>query len=198
MTASSVPNTPANSLQGARLRLAALDVDRDLAPMAAWSQDSEFLRLLQTNVARHWSLAELRKDLEDEHLFDERGPAGYFFGIRALADDRLLGTLDLMIPAWAHRDAWIGIALGQRSDWNQGYGSEAMRLLLRFAFADLNLFRVTLSVFGYNPRAIHTYEKLGFVHEGRQRERLRRDNQRHDLLLMGLLRSEWQTGAGAL
>jgi len=197
MTAPAVPSAPANALHGQRVRLAAINMDKDLAPMAAWSQDSEFLRLLQSNFARHWTAPELRQYLEDEQGTDELNPGAYFFAVRALADDRLLGTLDLMIPGWAHRDAWIGIALGDRSDWNQGYGREALRLLLRFAFVELNLYRVTLSVFGYNPRAIRAYEKLGFMHEGRQRERLRRDDQRYDLLLMGLLGSEWQAGAGA-
>lgn len=139
----------------------------------------------------------LRKYIEDDLARDEPKQDAYLFIARRLTDDVILGTLDLMIPEWAHRDGWIGIGLGDRATWGQGYGTEAMRLLLRFAFAELNLFRVTLSVFAYNPRAIHVYEQLGFVLEGAQRERLRRDGQRYDLLLMGLLRSEWQAAQGA-
>ncbi len=187
----------AHPLQGERLRLAAIDLDQDLPTVATWSRDSEFLRLLHTGVARQSTLRELREWIEEDIGVDEPKQAGYFFVARRLADDRLLGTLDLIIPEWTHRDAWIGIGLGDRATWGQGYGREAMRLLLRFAFMELSLFRVTLSVFSYNLRAIHVYEQLGFVHEGTQRERLRRDDQRHDLLLMGLLRSEWQAGIGA-
>jgi RimJ/RimL family protein N-acetyltransferase len=189
--------TTANVLHGERVRLAAVDLDQDLPAIAAWSRDSEFLRLLQTNVARPWTVPELRKWVEDDLGVDKPKDNVYLFVARRLADDRLLGTLDLMIPEWAHRDAWIGIGLGDRATWDQGYGSEAMRLLLRFAFVELNLHRVTLSVFGYNPRAIRAYEKLGFVHEGAQRERLRRGDQRYNLLFMGLLRREWQAGVGA-
>jgi RimJ/RimL family protein N-acetyltransferase len=189
--------TTANPLQGQRLRLDAVDLERDPPAMIAWSRDSEFLRLLQTNVVRPWTVPDLRKWIEDDIGGDELKDTVYFFVVRRLADGRLLGTVDLGIDAWAHRNAWIGIGLGDRDTWSQGYGSEALRLLLHFAFVELNLHRVTLGVFAYNPRAIRAYEKLGFVLEGRQRERLRRDGQRYDQLIMGLLRSEWQAAQPA-
>ena len=105
---------------------------------------------------------------------------------------RLIGMVDLFIDHWSHRDAWIGIGIGARADWGQGYGSDAMRLILRYAFAELNLDRVTLSVFEYNERAIHTYRKLGFREEGRQRQRLNRYGRWWDMLIMGLPREAWQ------
>ncbi len=67
-----------------------------------------------------------------------------------------------------------------------------MRLLLTFAFDELNLHRVQLTVFSYNRPAIALYEKLGFQREGTFREFLQRDGRRHDMFLYGLLRREWQ------
>jgi RimJ/RimL family protein N-acetyltransferase len=67
-----------------------------------------------------------------------------------------------------------------------------MRLTTAYAFRELNLYRISLTVFSYNTRAIRLYEKLGFVHEGVSRSALYRDGQRHDMLLMGLLRPEWE------
>jgi len=87
--------------------------------------------------------------------------------------------------------AWLAIGLGP-DHWDQGYGQEAMRLLLAFGFQELNLYRVQLTVFSYNPRAIRVYEKLGFQREGVFRQALHRDGQRHDMLLYGLLRPEWE------
>jgi RimJ/RimL family protein N-acetyltransferase len=66
-----------------------------------------------------------------------------------------------------------------------------MKVILRYAFRELNLRRVALDTFEYNPRAIRSYEKIGFVHEGRAREYLWRDGRRWDLIFMGILREEW-------
>ncbi len=63
---------------------------------------------------------------------------------------------------------------------------------LRFAFTELNLRRVTLDVFEYNPRAMRSYEKAGFVVEGRMRGMLKREGKRWDLVFMGILRDEWE------
>ena len=92
---------------------------------------------------------------------------------------------------WTPRDAFVGIGIGNRNDWSKGYGSDAMKIILRFAFTELNLRRVTLNVFEYNPRAIRSYEKTGFRHEGRMRNALLRNGKRWDMFYMGILREEW-------
>jgi RimJ/RimL family protein N-acetyltransferase len=66
-----------------------------------------------------------------------------------------------------------------------------MQVILRFAFEELNLYRVSLDVFEYNPRAVRSYEKAGFSHEGRLRRCLNRNGRRWDLIYMGILRDEW-------
>jgi RimJ/RimL family protein N-acetyltransferase len=71
-----------------------------------------------------------------------------------------------------------------------------MRLLLHFAFGELNLRRVQLTVFSYNAAAIRLYEKLGFRREGAFREFVQRDGQLYDLYLYGLLRREWEASRG--
>ncbi|MEC3557614.1 GNAT family protein, partial [Bacillus thuringiensis] len=71
------------------------------------------------------------------------------------------------------------------------YGSEAMKLLLDYAFLELNLHRVSLRVFSFNHKAIKLYEKIGFVHEGSSRQSLYRNGAWHDIVHMGLLQSEY-------
>jgi RimJ/RimL family protein N-acetyltransferase len=86
----------------------------------------------------------------------------------------------------------MGVGIGEPQYRGKGYGTEATQLLLKYAFHEINLHRVQLTVFAYNLSAIAVYEKLGFVKEGVMRERLHRDGQRHDVLLYSLLRHEWE------
>jgi RimJ/RimL family protein N-acetyltransferase len=171
--------------EGERVRLKAMDPNQ-----AEWYarcfHDSEFARLLGTRPAMPLSLQHAKDELAEEPK-----PHWFPFFFHARADDRLLGMVDLDVT-WTHRNAWVGIGVGQRDDWGQGYGTEAMRLILRYSFMELNLRRVTLSVFGYNSRALRAYENVGFVLEGRQRQRIARDGQWHDILFMGILKEEWE------
>lgn len=104
----------------------------------------------------------------------------------------MIGFAELDGIQWNHQNAWIGIGLGDRANWGKGYGRGAMELILKFAFHELNLHRVQLTVFNYNERAVSPYKKLGFVQEGVLREYLSRDGRRYDMLMYGLLRSEWE------
>lgn len=78
---------------------------------------------------------------------------------------------------------------------NRGLGSEALRLLVDYAFTHLPLHRIELEVFAFNPRAQRVYGKAGFVVEGRRREALLYDGEPVDAIIMGLLRSEWAARA---
>ena len=81
--------------------------------------------------------------------------------------------------------------LGATEDRDRGTGTEAIRILLRYAFEDSGLNLVGLSVFEFNEPAIHTYEKLGFKNEGRLRQAIRREEDFHDAILMSILAREW-------
>ena len=201
-----------NFFIGQKVRLAAPDPDKDAALVARWSRDPEFVQLLSSGIARPLTAAAIKKEIEESvggntlHDAASAGqprPGAFPFHIRTLEAEgqpgRLVGFVDLSIDPWhwPHRDAWLGIAIGERADWGQGYGSDAMRLILRYAFDELNLYRVSLTVFEYNERAIHTYRKLGFRDEGRQRQRLQRYGRWWDMLFMGLLRDEWKSGVQA-
>jgi len=177
-----------NLLQGRLVRLAALDPDKDVETIAGWSYDAEYRRLLDSDPARPERAAPIKADLERRAERDNS--AG--FAIRALDGDKLIGFVNLWIANWASGEAFVGIGIGERAYWGKGYGTDAMRLALRFAFHELNLERVSLEAFAYNTRAIRSYEKAGFRLEGVQREWARRDGQRWDVVSMGVLRGEWE------
>jgi RimJ/RimL family protein N-acetyltransferase len=82
--------------------------------------------------------------------------------------------------------------IGEKEYWSKGYGTDAIRTLMRFAFERMNLNRVELSTFDFNERAQACYRKCGFVEEGRRREDRYIDGEYHDLIVMGILRYEWE------
>ena len=176
-------------LQGELVRLSAVDPKELGDSFSRWHRDSEFMRLLNTNAARLHSAKKMQKWLEED-LEDQKNEQ-HWFTIRRLTDDKLLGDIDLFVYDWPSRDAFVGLGIGEREFWGKGYGTDVMRLALRYAFLELNLQRVSLTVFEYNPRAIRSYEKAGFKHEGRIRQALNKAGQRWDMLFMGVLRQEW-------
>ena len=103
----------------------------------------------------------------------------------------IVGNCGLFNIDWRCRSAEVGIFIGEKGLWNQGYGSEAMRLLLKHGFETLNLNRISLDVYETNPRAIRAYEKAGYVLEGRKRQAMVKNGRYIDVLLMSVLRSEW-------
>jgi RimJ/RimL family protein N-acetyltransferase len=154
-----------------------------------WVRDTEYWRLANSNPVRAFSSKAIMDWLE-KNPENTRGDQ-FIFSIRTLQDDILIGDVGLDGVLWNHGDAYVGIGIGDREYWGKGYGTQAMRLILRYAFTELNLRRVSLNVFGYNLRAIRSYEKLGFIHEGRKRGVLKRDGHRYELVFMGILREEW-------
>jgi RimJ/RimL family protein N-acetyltransferase len=113
------------------------------------------------------------------------------FGIRELVTDKLVGTCQLRGIDPVHRSAELQIRLGEVASRGIGYGTDAVSLLLDFAFRDLNLQRVYLHVFATNAAAIRVYEKAGFVREGVLRRAAHIDGEYVDVLVMGILRDEY-------
>ena len=137
-------------------------------------------------------MAKSQHQIEEYITKQQSSETAFAFGIRPISSETLLGYADLDGIIWSQGVAWLSIGIGNPAQRGQGYGSEALQLLLGFAFGELNLRRVQLTVFSYNTGAIRLYERLGFQHEGVYREFLQRDGQLYDMLLYGLLRREWE------
>ena len=179
----------ADLLSGKLVRLTAEEPKTLAEAYSRWSHDSEYWRLETSDCARQFSVWGIQKELEKE--LEKESENNFFFHIRTLADDRLIGNVGLDGVRWQHGESFVGIGLGEREFWGRGYGTDAMRVILRYAFQELNLRRVSLDVFEYNPRAVRSYEKAGFRHEGCARGYLLREGRRWDLLFMGILRQDW-------
>lgn len=177
-------------LTGKLVRLVAVDPERAADVFAAWSTDAEFWALFDSDPVVPRSRGQVRQSWERYAAKDD--PDRFGFLIETLSDQRIIGETTLSDVFSPHREAWVAIGIGDRAYWGKGYGTDAMNVLLGYAFRELNLARVNLSTFEYNPRAIRSYEKAGFVHEGRQRGALLRYGRRWDVVHMGILREEWE------
>ena len=172
---------------GERIRLRAPE-RCDLPRFVAWLNDPEvragISAFLPMSLAREetWFEDMLKRPVEEQPLAIE---------IKQKDDWLLIGTTGLFDIAWRSRKAEIGIMIGEKSFWNQGYGTEAMLLMLQHGFETLNLHRIYLKVYSTNPRAIRAYEKVGFVHEARLREAHYDSGIYTDDLIMSVLRHEW-------
>jgi len=155
-----------------------------------WQHDTGLHRLLDSNPARFNSEKKIKEWIEQQ---GDKGfpPDRYYFTVRTLAEDRHIGFLGLWMDL-IHREAWVGIGIGEREFWGRGYGTDMMKLCQRYVFDELGMERLSLGLHEYNPRALRSYEKCGFRLEGRTRRELLREGKRYDSLWMGILREEWQ------
>ena len=181
---------------GKLTRLVAYDPDRAAELHAQWYRDSEFSRNYDFPPVRPRD-AKRTQERFRQHAA-QLNPDSISFQIQALDSEQIIGECELERMRESLHDAYVSIGIGERAYWGRGFGTDAMRLMLAFGFNEWNLHRITLSVFGYNARAIRSYEKAGFVMEGRMRQRLKRDGKRWDDVTMGFLRADWEQASRAL
>ena len=175
--------------RGALVRLAAPSPD-DAAMFAKWSENDQYLRIADNDPARPLSPQQYA-EWEQAVFGRGGGNSSFFFRLRTLADDKLIGMAGLGDVQLMHRTAMFGITIGDPEYWGRGYGTDAARLILNYAFNELNLYRVYTSTIGYNERAARAYEKAGFKREGAWRSAIERECKRYDVIHFGLLREEW-------
>lgn len=176
-----------STIYGERVRLRGAERS-DLEKFIVWVNDPEvtagltlFLPMSSVDEEKWFEDAMQRSQEQKPLVIDMKDGDGW----------RLIGNSSFFDFDWVARSAEVGIMIGDKSIWNQGYGTEVMTLLLCHGFRTLNLNRVYLHVFSENERAIRTYEKVGFVHEGRKRQAVYKNGKYSDILMMSVLRAEW-------
>ncbi len=163
--------------------------------------DREFQWVNDRDVTRFLTIRYPMAKKEEEHWLSDR-PANDF-GNTALAietkDGVHIGNIGLHDGQPENRKASLGIMIGDKDYWSNGYGGDAIVTLLRFAFHEMNLNRVWLHVYEFNERAQACYKKVGFVMEGTLRENSYREGRYINTITMGILRSEFDVlhGGGA-
>jgi RimJ/RimL family protein N-acetyltransferase len=171
---------------GQKARLRAIERE-DIPTFVKWFNDPEMRQYL--NIYLPMSTAEEEKWFE-AYLKDDRQR---IFAIET-KEGVHIGNIGLHNLDWKNRKAGLGIVIGEREYWGQGYGSDAIITLLDFAFHEMNLHRIYLSVFDFNQRALQCYKRCGFREEGVAREDLFHQGKYHHQILMAILRHEFEEG----
>lgn len=172
-------------LEGRHIYLRPIDL-KDLERFYRWFNDPELRRLLllplpTTRMAEREFIKRMTR-LKD----------GVVLSILVKRGGRLIGNVSLFRIDGIHRSADLGIAIADLSMASRGFGTEAIGLMLDYAFGTLNLNRVGLAVHDFNRRALAAYRRAGFVEEGRKRQSHYCDGRYHDDIMMSVLREEWE------
>ena len=177
--------------EGRLVRLGPLDDAKDPPIVARWTHDP-LLRYLLAGVARPFSTEAVRKLLEKVEKQMEETKNLFHFTLRARDDNRLVGLARIFWIDFHNGTGVLSLGIGDDADRQHGYGSDALGLLLRFAFDELNLHRLSVWPAADNPALIHLAQKAGFKEEARRREAAFHAGKYVDVVLLGLLRTEWE------
>lgn len=170
-------------LAGRFVRLRAYEPS-DADAVLAWINDSDFREFLNLR----YPLARA----QEVQWVSQGSPtyAGAHFAIELIKTGELIGGVDLRTGAVEDRTAELGISVGRKDLWGNGYGTDALVTMCAFGFDEMGLERISLWVFDGNDRARRSYENAGFVPEGTARQAVYRRGARRDMHLYGLLPHE--------
>lgn len=172
------------SMSGETIKLTEMRAE-DTDTVMSWARDLDLKRLSGPSPFLPASASSLLESLRSNKATDVD------FAIRPLENEELLGQIGLKDISWRNQHAELYIRIG-RPHWGKGYAKEAMSVLLRYAFLELNMHRIGLRVVDYNTRAMALYRSMGFQHEGTQRECGLRDQRRYNIECFGMLYPEWR------
>ncbi len=172
-------------ISGENISLSPL-VQEDLDKLWLWINDKEISQYL--TVYRRLFSKEAEKEWLNKTLMDTENPT---FAILSNTNKNIIGVVSLTVDK-ENNNSVLGIFIGEKNLWNKGLGTEAIILLLDYAFNVLNLHKVWLGVFSFNKRAYQVYQKVGFKEVGRLREHMRVGDCRYsDYIIMDILNREY-------
>jgi RimJ/RimL family protein N-acetyltransferase len=159
----------------------------DLATFVRWFNDADVLR----NLAMRTPMSLAAEEQWFDRMLAAQGTDRHHFVICLLDGGKPIGTVGLEEVDLVNGTAEFGIAIGEKSEWGKGHGTDATRAICDFGFGALRLERIGLMVYADNERGRRTYEKAGFTHEATLRRAHFARGEHHDVHVMSLLRDEW-------
>lgn len=177
---------------GKKIYLRGIEKDDISGNMSQWANDSEVTHyMVMGTVPNSGSIFCSWDSVEDEYERLKKSRNDIVFAIVDKKTDTMIGVTGLYDISWIPRAAEFRIAIGEKSFWGKGYGTEATKLIVEYAFDKLNLNQVHLGVNAEDERANKCYKNAGFLFEGTKRESVYRNGRYYDLNLYSILRSEY-------
>ena len=173
--------------KGERISFTPIDHEKDSIVEAQWTHDPNFMRMMYLSPMKPINAAQVKKRYEEIEKGCEEGKDQYHFQIRLAKDSRLIGFCQINSIQWNHRNGDISMGIGDAAFRGQGYGTEALQMLVNFAFNEINLARLNAFVPEYNQPATRLLLGNGFTLEGKRRQAIFRDLKRWDMVNFGRL-----------
>jgi RimJ/RimL family protein N-acetyltransferase len=173
---------------GQKVRLREYRQD-DVKPALNYINDADVKRLLLPGIPYPNTLQDEQKWVDSQTASRD----DYNFAIETLQGGKYIGGCGINNIDWKNSVAVVGILIGDKNYWGQGYGTDAMKVLIKFIFNQMNIHKIKLHVYSFNTRAIKCYEKCGFKTEGILRKEIFRDGEYYDEHIMSILREEFYT-----
>jgi RimJ/RimL family protein N-acetyltransferase len=173
-------------ITGGKVYLTELD-RRNAETIRSWLNDPEVHRWL---LAGHIPITRE----QEEQYYDRQSQAvdSFDFEIHVAADGRYIGNIGLKGVDLRHRHGEIGIVIGDKSEWGQGFGADSIVTLLGFAFLTLGLHQVSIRCHEENTRGLELYRRLGFVETGRERGHIYQEGHFQDEIILDMLDEEYR------
>lgn len=187
------PTHQVTPLERGRVRFTPLQM-QNIHTHFRWNNDPELNRLDSELPYEEESFGTFKQRFEQ--LCHQPSEGHRDFEIHDREENRLIGVAYVAHVSPHHHHALVGITIGEREYWGNGYGKESLRLLLRYCFQTLDLHRVSAESFEYNTAWHDLLKGMGFVKEGTAREYLYRDGEYWDKELFSLLESEYRDAFG--
>ncbi len=179
-------------LFGEKVRLRAAERS-DIPLFVKWVNDPE----VTENLMIHFPMSTVEEELWYDSML--KGPQAEHVNVieaKVIFEDELvwkpIGNTAFHNISWRVRKAEVGIMIGEKDFWDKGYGTDAMKVMLKHGFETLDLHRIWLQVYDKNIRGMRSYEKAGFVKEGIFRDGHYQHGRYFDIILMSILKSEWE------
>lgn len=163
--------------------------DSDGENFASWQWDTDFVNPLSMDMIHPFTAEDW------ENIFRKASKSNEFveFTVRKVIDDSLIGFVSLFDFNIRNHSCELGIGFPKKEDRSKGYGQETLNLILDYAFNNLNMHKVKLSVYPFNIGAIKAYTKAGFVKEATLKDEVFYDGKWVDVDYYAIFQNDWST-----